>query len=120
MIPKIMSLDIRWNGHTWIYDDPAHGVYAEPFVSGADKIISVLLRESKIYRPTLMGARLLFSASPFGGSTLTLEHVGSSGGGESYWWHEQKLRGWFCSHFHDYFKGAPKFLYAAAQKMETA
>ena len=47
---------------TWVFDDPAVGLKAEPFVSGIPTMIDTLVAGIPNAR---QGFRLLFSAEPF-------------------------------------------------------
>jgi hypothetical protein len=54
----------------WVFDDPRVGLDKEPFVSGADTMIEVLV--SNIPNAE-KGFRLLFSATAFPGYRVKLE-----------------------------------------------
>ena len=59
----------RYQG-MWVFDDARVGLDKEPFVSGADTMIDVLVREIPNAQK---GFRLLFSATPFPGYQVKLE-----------------------------------------------
>jgi hypothetical protein len=110
------ALRLRWEPQveTWIYDDPEVGVYGEPFVSGADKMLTQL-RAMQV-GPGLDPFRVVFSASPFPGA-LEAKRLDEEDGGV---WYEaelggQLLRGWLCAHFFDYFSSAPPTVYVKAE-----
>ena len=53
----------RWEG-MWVFDDPKVDLEKEPFVSGADEIIDLLVEGIDSAEK---GFRLIFSATPFPG-----------------------------------------------------
>ena len=59
----------RYQG-MWVFDDARVGLDKEPFVSGADTMIDVLVREIPNAQK---GFRLLFSETPFPGYQVKLE-----------------------------------------------
>jgi hypothetical protein len=108
------SLALRWEGRTWVYDDPEVGVCGEPFVLGADVMLT-RLREAQV------GAgrepfRIIFSAAPFPGALEARKLEEEDGG---VWYeaklHGQVLTGWLCGHFFDYFETAPPVVYVRGQ-----
>ena len=104
------TLVLRWEQGTWVYDDAAVGVYAEPFVLGADVMLSHL-RAAHV-GPGRGAFRITFSASPFPGA-IEARLAGEEDGGV---WYEASfgghdLRGWLCAHFFDYFEAAPPAVY---------
>jgi hypothetical protein len=109
----MQTLVLRWELGTWVYDDPELEVYSEPFVLGADTILSTL-RELQV-GPGRDPFRITFSASPFPGA-LAGRRLGEADGGV---WYETELdghvlRGWLCNHFFDYFETAPPVVYVRA------
>src|SRR5258707_11112854 len=73
----------------WVFDDPRVGLDKEPFVSGADDMIDVLVADI----PNAdKGFRLLFSATPFPGHTVKLEWRREESGGNWYFAHSSELR----------------------------
>jgi hypothetical protein len=112
------TLLLRWEPEveTWIYDDSEIGVFGEPFVSGADKMLTQL-RAIQV-GPGLDPFRLVFSASPFPGA-LEARRLDDEDGGV---WYEAKLAdriltGWLCAHFFDYFASAPPSVYVKAESL---
>jgi hypothetical protein len=112
-MPKtlIHTLHARWNGRTWVYDDIALGVIGEPFVAGADHIITALCG-MRATRARVGGAELIFSAEPFPAAARLDLLAETPDGYTWYYWAERKMKSGFCPHFHDYFKTAPRALYA--------
>ncbi len=96
----------------WVFDDPRVGLNQEPFVSGADTMIDLLVADMP---DAAKGFRLLFSATPFPGHQVKLEWRREESGGN--WYFSQKLNreGWLCPALFKYFDRAPKEIYAKAE-----
>ncbi len=75
----------------WVFDDPAVGLKQEPFVSGADTIIDVLVANIPNAES---GFKLIFSPQPFPGYTARFEWRRSEMGGNWYAWPERNVEGW--------------------------
>jgi hypothetical protein len=112
------TLRLRWEPEleTWVYDDSEVGVFGEPFVLGADTMLTQL-------RALQVGARrepfrIVFSASPFPGAFEAMRLNEEDGG---VWYQAelggQVLRGWLCGHFFDYFATAPDVVYVKAEAL---
>jgi hypothetical protein len=102
----------RYEG-MWVFDDPRVGLDKEPFVSGADTMIDVLVADVPNAQK---GFRLLFSASPFPGYTVRLEWRREEYGGNWYFSPDFKLEGWLCPALFKYFDRAPKEIYIKAEQ----
>ena len=101
----------RYQG-MWVFDDPRVGLYKEPFVSGADAMIDVLVRDNP---DAHQGFRLLFSSTPFPGYKVKLEWVREEYGGNWYSSPDFKMEGWLCQALFKYFEEAPKEIYVKAE-----
>jgi hypothetical protein len=113
------TLCLRWEPdlETWVYDDAEVGVSGEPFVLGADKMLTQL-RAAQV-GPSLEPFRIVFSAAAFPGA-LSARRLEEEDGGV---WYEadldgQMLRGWLCGHFFDYFAAAPEVVYVKAEPLD--
>ena len=96
----------------WVFDDPRVGLNKEPFVSGADTMIELLVAEI----PNAdKGFRLLFSASPFPGFTSKLQWRREEYGGNWYFSPDFNMEGWLCPALFKYFETAPREIYVKAQ-----
>ena len=95
-----------------MFDDPRVGLDKEPFVSGADTMIEVLV--SNIPNAE-KGFRLLFSATAFPGYKVKLEWKREEYGGNWYYSAEFKMEGWLCPALFKYFEKAPKEIYVRAE-----
>src|SRR3712207_3609289 len=76
---------------TWVFDDPAVGLRAEPFVSGIPDMIDALV---KSIPDADRGFRLLFSAAPFPGYQVELVQLRAEFGGVWYRWTATSMDGW--------------------------
>ena len=110
------TLLLRWEPEraTWIYDDAEIGVFGEPFVLGADTMLTAL--RGLHVGPGLDPFRIVFSADRFPGA-LEARRLEEEDGGV---WYEARLgdevlRGWLCAHFFDYFETAPPAVYVKAE-----
>jgi hypothetical protein len=95
----------------WVFDDPSVGLEKEPFVSGADKIIDLMVLPLK---DADSGFKLLFSETAFDGFQHTLTCLFYEDDG---WWYlheESGMQGWLCPALFKYFNDAPEILYVAA------
>jgi len=106
----------RYEG-MWVFDDARVGLDKEPFVSGANTMIDVLVADI----PNAQKAfRLLFSATPFPGYQMKLEWVREEYGGNRYFSPEFKMEGWLCAVMFKYFEKAPKEIYVKAEAATKA
>jgi hypothetical protein len=96
----------------WVFDDPRVGLDKEPFVSGADTMIHVLVADIPNAQT---GFRLLFSSTPFPGYTVKLEWSREEYGGHWYFSPAFQMEGWLCPALFKYFKEAPKEIYVKAE-----
>jgi hypothetical protein len=101
----------RYEG-MWVFDDPRVGLDKEPFVSGADTMIDVLVADIP---DADQGFRLLFAASPFPGHTNKLEWRREEYGGNWYFSADFKMEGWLCPALFKYFDNVPREIYVKAE-----
>ena len=93
----------------WVFDDPAVGLREEPFVSGADTIIDLMVRDL----PTAeAGFTLIFSATPFPGYVLELVWLRADLSGNWYRADSLGMEGWLCPALLKYFDAPPEKLFA--------
>ena len=104
----------RWNG-LWVFDDPAVGLSREPFVCGIPEMIDDAVRDIPHAE---QGFLAIFSANPFPGAGLTLEHLREETGGNWYRWAEAGKEGWLCPALLRYFPQAPAKLYIQVKPAE--
>lgn len=97
-----------------MFDDPAVGLEAEPFVAGIpemiDRLVSSLENAEK-------GFRCLFSAAPFPGAAVELDRQHEELGG---WWYfspAYNATGWLCPALFKYFDAAPEKLFVKAEPL---
>ena len=99
----------------WVFDDDNTGLMREPFVSGADKIIDVMVEQLKNAEE---GFILTFSHLPFPGHDLELIRQCEEAGG--WWYHSPVLDmdGWLCPARFPYFDVAPIRIFARFQNVK--
>ena len=98
----------KWNG-MWVFDDENTELVREPFVSGADDIIDIMVRDIE---GAESGFGLTFSHVPFPNHDLELIRRQEEAEG---WWYESPvlgMEGWLCPALFLYFEEAPVRLYA--------
>lgn len=91
-----------------MFDDVRAGLEREPFVSGADDIIDLLVRDVP---GAEAGFRLLFSSTPFPGSTHRVDWLREEHGGHWYYSPDYDIEGWLCPAMFNYFDDAPECIY---------
>ena len=111
MNPLFVIAPYQYEG-MWVFDDPAVGLTREPFVSGIDVMLDLLVRDIPNAEK---GFRLVFSARPFPGHTVKLEWRRSDGGGNWYYSPQFKMEGWLCPALFKYFDHTPQELYGKAE-----
>lgn len=101
-----------WNEHTWVFDDEAVGLLAEPFVLGIDQIITNALKRLGILEEAKKGFRMTFAEQAFPGfeSELTFDHL--EAGGAFYTEVNTHEKGWLCPAMFLYFSSAPQYIFA--------
>jgi hypothetical protein len=111
----------KFNNLQWVFDDSSTGLNKEAFVAGADDLL-----DSYAYKLGVnpeKGLTVTFSAVPFPGSNLTLEHLTEDEHHVGNWYKVTKSscniighEAWFCPALFLYFKKAPKNLHAKITK----
>lgn len=92
----------------WVFDDERVDLVKEPFVSGADDIIDLMV--SDLINPE-NGFNLVFSGNPFPGYQYSFNRQREEYDG---WWYcssDYDVSGWLCPALFKYFKEAPHYLY---------
>lgn len=110
---QIYRIVPRFQRGTWIFDDESRGVKDEPFVGGADTLITVAVAEKGI-RNACDGFALTFSCQEFPGFDMKLDWVRRGEGGVGDWYRVEKYdrEGWLCPCLLRYFERAPKTIFA--------
>ena len=104
----------RWNG-AWVFDDPAVGLCREPFVCGMPEMIDSAIRGIPNGEQQFLA---VFSASPFPGASVILEHMREEMAGNWYRREETGQEGWLCPALFRYFTTAPKRLFIQLKPVE--
>lgn len=88
----------------WVFDDESKELDKEPFVAGADDLITMLLNgEDK--------CTILFSESAFKGHEHVVTHVKPEMDGNTYFHEEFQHELWLCPALLKYFEKPPKQIY---------
>lgn len=105
-------------GGIWVFDDAAVGLVREPFV---DTVNTFIDKMTEHIPGAEAGVRLLFSAKPFPGHTLSFTWVRPEFEGN---WYAcpalDGLQGWLCPAMFKYFEAAPAQLFAKAEPLGAA
>jgi hypothetical protein len=94
----------------WVFDDASKGLSKEPFIAGADEIITRGITKKKIDNAE-KGFRIIFSGGEFPGYDLKFKWLRADNGGNYYWSEDFKMEGWLCPALDRYFQQAPQELY---------
>ena len=110
---SIMIIHPYWKHNIWCFSDEATGLVDEPFVAGADIVISMLVTSKGILIDAEKGFNLIFSNGEFPDYDLMAEHTGEYGSGNTYeTMINGELRGlWLCPALLKYLNPAPKQIY---------
>lgn len=109
---KIFTLKPYWYNDTWVFDDEEFGLNREPFVEGADEVISRLVEHIPNAK---QGFRLIFSDAPLPGYQIKGVKTGEGNGGTFYHCEEFGMDGWLCPSLLFYYSNPPQELYAKAE-----
>lgn len=96
----------------WVFDDAAVGLVKEPFVSGADRIIDILVKDIP---DAAAGFQLIFGLEPFPGYNARFVWDRPEFGGNWYRWPEKGIEGWLCPALFKYFPTAPEEIYVKVE-----
>ena len=94
----------------WAFDDPEVDLVQEPFVAGADNMITEMVKAENIDPDNVS---LIFSDNPFPTANITLNWLREDCGGNWYktFINENEMEGWLCPALFKYLDKAPKKLY---------
>lgn len=96
MTNSLFSISPYWLGQTWVFDAPEVGLFAEPFVSGADQILTSLAL-AQLNLPAQNGSKfqLIFSNQGFPDYHCHFKRQEPEFDG--YWYlSDAGQRGWLC------------------------
>jgi hypothetical protein len=99
----------------WVFDDPATGLFREPFIAGIDTMIDKAVAKIPSAEK---GFRATFSARQFPGSDFKLEWRRAESGGNWYYSDEFKMEGWLCPALFKYFPSAPNKIYVKVEELK--
>jgi len=105
-----------WHHGTWVFDDDRHGLSREPFVAGADIIISKMAEHIPNARA---GFKLTFSATRFPGAELEVTRTSEGDGTAGAYYRSEQfgLDGWLCPALLHYFPTPPEKIFAKAEPL---
>ena len=81
---SIYTMRVYRDQGSWVFDNPAVGLYKEPFVAGADEIFDEVCRVRGVLNPEKARVDIIFSDQQFPSWDLMAEHLGPSMGGNDY------------------------------------
>ena len=117
-VPDVNALMIiapyKYEG-AWVFDDPAVGLFREPFIAGIDTMIDKAV--AKIPNAE-EGFRAIFSARQFPGSDFKLYWRREESGGNWYYSDQFKMEGWLCPALLKYFPRAPREIYVKVEALQ--
>lgn len=102
-------LSCYWSDGTWCFDDASRGLLKEPFVFGADAILTRAAELLGISDAKENGFRLLFSDANFPHSFAFAERMEAEAGG--HWYSVGGFRGWLCPAMLKYYPAPPDRIY---------
>ena len=107
-----------WHDGTWVFDDDRFGLSREPFVAGADTIISKAVEHIPNARD---GFKLIFADFKMPGTQLTLTRTSEGDGSSGTYYHCEELGmdGWLCPALLHYYPSPPEKIYARAEIMRA-
>ncbi len=115
MTNAIMTIAPYRHAGTWVFDDEAHGLVAEPFVSGVPEMIDYMVRD---IANAESGFRMIFSANPFPGYQQVATWIREEMGGNWYRTENPEAEGWLCPALFAYFDEAPQTLYIGVEALD--
>jgi hypothetical protein len=101
---------------TWVFDDAATGLRAEPFVNGMPEIIDRLVADIP---DAAGGFRLTFSGEDFPDHEMVVDRAERYGRGWYYVEPRSGAKGWLCPALFRYFRDAPERIYARADPLRA-
>jgi hypothetical protein len=110
---RLFLIEPYRDGAAWVFDDPAVGLYREPFVGGITNMIDRLTRG---IADTEKGFRLLFADHPFEGYQTVFTWLRTDPI-EGNWYRADDAgdEGWLCPALFCYFQAPPPRLYVRAE-----
>lgn len=106
-----LIIPCRYEG-PWVFDDARDGLDKEPFASGADTMVDVLVAG---ILNAQKGFRLLVSATPFPGYKVRMEWRCEEHGRNWYFSTDFKMESWLWPALFKYFEKAPEEIFARAE-----
>lgn len=122
---SIYTMQVYYDGGSWVFDNPAVGLIKEPFVAGADEIFDEIAHLRAV-DPSKAVIDIVFSDVQFPGWELMAEHLGPSMGGDDYSVIASEYETledhdfWLCPALLKYFSDAPNRIFMRVTKVSTS
>ncbi len=100
---------------SWVFDDEARDLKAEPFVMGIPEMINHFTKDIK---NATKGFTLIFSATPIPKAEAHLQLIRKEGQGTWYRLMGTSFEGWLCPALYKYFKNPPKNIYCKFEALQ--
>lgn len=101
---SLYSISPYRSGSSWVFDDPARQILAEPFVAGADQIMEFLSGGRDTFT-------IIFAEYAFPSVNHHLAWLREESGGNIYRHEESGIEGWLCPVLLVYFPVPPQRIY---------
>lgn len=121
----IYTMRVYRDHGSWVFDNPAVGLYKEPFVAGADEIFDAIVKERGVLDPDKSRVDIVFSDQQFPSWQLMAEHQGNSMGGDDYsviatdYETLEDHDFWLCPALLKYYSDPPERIYMRVTKIST-
>lgn len=106
-----------WHHGTWVFDDDRHGLSREPFVAGADTVISKMVEELPNARA---GFKMTVAAFEFPGAQLEVVRTSEGDGTAGTYYRAEKygMDCWLCPALLHYFPKPPAKIFVKAEALK--
>ena len=122
---SIFTMRVYQDEGSWVFDNPAVGLFKEPFVAGADEIFDEVVRVRGLLDKDRARVDIVFSDEPFPSWELMAEHLGPSMGGNDYSIIASEYEMledhdfWLCPALLKYYSVPPERIYMRVTKVST-
>jgi hypothetical protein len=102
----INRITCRWDHGTWVFDDEPRGLHAEPFVAGAQDVITTVALASGVKDPVKSGVIITFAEIPFPTAEYSVTKINDDVAGAWYNF-ANAIKCWLCPATLRYFESMP-------------
>jgi hypothetical protein len=117
---QILTLEVQKDARgRWVFDDPEHEIWDEPFVAGMDLVLDHLFaRLGKKEQKMSLNMREAFGVGSR--DDLELTHMNAIhhpllGTSHYYWCTQLGIKAWLCPNLHKYIQDIPQVLWVWAE-----